>query len=220
MVLNENQIRKVVAEVVNKYITTESDIQKSLCKNEILLETSARHIHLNEIALKKLFGENAKLTVKKQLSQPGEFLSEQRVKLVTAKGAIDNVAVLGPVRKAVQVELSMTDCRTLGINAPVNLSGDLTGAADVNVITDNGSLFAKSSVIVAKAHIHLTPEDAKNRNLKNGDIVSVKIKSKRPITLDEVIVRVKENFSEALHIDFDEANAGFVDKNTKAEIVQ
>lgn len=216
---SESEIKKIVAEVVGKYLNSADNTAESGVEHSILLETSARHAHITGEAFIKLFGKDAKLNEVRKLSQTGEFLSDRRVKLVTQKGAIDNVAVLGPLRKAVQVELSRTDCRQLGIDAPVNLSGDLTGAGDVTIIGEKGVLEAKGSVIVAKAHIHLTPADAVRRKLKNGQIVSVKIKSGRPVTLDGVEVRVGDNFAEAFHIDFDEANAAGAKDGTQAEII-
>ncbi len=126
---------------------------------------------------------------------------------MTAKGEIANVAVLGPERSAVQVELSLTDARTLGIKAPVNLSGDLTGAGDVYLVGEKGMLAAPGSVIAAKAHIHMTPADAGRLGVKDGDVVRVRAKTDRPVTFDQVVVRVKDSFALAMHIDFDEANA-------------
>ena len=174
------------------------------------VEVSARHVHLTREAVEILFGAGHQLGKKKMLSQPGEFLSEERVKLVTSKGQIDNVAVLGPERKAVQVELSATDAKSLGLKAPLNLSGDLRGAADVTIIGPNGILKADGSVIIAKAHLHLTPEDARHYGLHDGQIVSVCIDSPRPITLNSVVARVRSDMALAMHIDFDEANAGMV----------
>lgn len=185
----------------------------------IPLEVSARHVHLTPQAMEQLFGSGAKLAKKRDLSQPGEFLSEQRVKLVTAKGVIENVAVLGPERKAVQVELSMTDCRTLGVKAPVNLSGDLTGAGDVIIVGGKGCISAPGSVIVARAHIHMTPDNAAAYGVRDGEHVSVQIQSARPVTLSDIIVRVRENFALACHIDFDEANAACASCATPACIV-
>ena len=147
-IMNENDIRKIVSQVL-------SSIENN--SRPIPIESSARHVHLTKEAVELLFGKGATLTKKRDLSQPGEFLSEQRLKLVTAKGEIANVAVLGPERKAVQVELSMTDCRSLGIKAPVNLSGDLTNAGSVYLVSENAVLNAAGSVIVAKNHIHMTP---------------------------------------------------------------
>ena len=180
------------------------------CADPFPVEVSARHVHLTREAVELLFGPGHQLGKKKMLSQPGEFLSEERVKLVTPKGQIDNVAVLGPERKAVQVELSATDAKSLGLKAPVNLSGDLTGAADVVIIGPAGILKADGSVIIAKAHLHLTPADAQHYGLQDGQIISVCIDSPRPITLNGVVARVRSDMALAMHIDFDEANAGMV----------
>ena len=182
----------------------------SCCADPFPVEVSARHVHLTREAVELLFGPGHQLGKKKMLSQPGEFLSEERVKLVTPKGQIDNVAVLGPERKAVQVELSATDAKSLGLKAPVNLSGDLTGAADVVIIGPAGILKADGSVIIAKAHLHLTPADAQHYGLQDGQIISVCIDSPRPITLNGVVARVRSDMALAMHIDFDEANAGMV----------
>ena len=180
------------------------------CCDPFPVEVSARHVHLTREAVDILFGPGHQLGKKKMLSQPGEFLSEERVKLVTPKGQIDNVAVLGPERKAVQVELSATDAKSLGLKAPVNLSGNLAGAADVLIIGPEGILKADGSVIIAKAHLHLTPADAQHYGLQDGQIISVRIDSPRPITLNGVVARVRSDMALAMHIDFDEANAGMV----------
>ncbi len=208
--MNENEIRSIVAKVLSQI---END------KKPVPIEASARHVHLSKEAVELLFGAGARLTKKRDLSQPGEFLSEQRLKLVTAKGEIANVAVLGPERKAVQVELSMTDCRTLGIKAPVNLSGDLSGAGDVYLVSDRAVLDAKGSVIVAQNHIHMTPADADYYGVTDSQSVSVKTNTSRPVTFDNVIIRVNPNFALAMHIDFDEANACLLGKNDTGKIV-
>lgn len=213
---SEQDVKKVVSEVVSKYLTAKKPAFTG--KREILLEVSARHVHLTEQAYKQLFGDE-KVGVKKYLSQPGEFLSDKRVTLVADGRKLEKVAFLGPFRKAVQVELSSTDCKGLKIDAPVSMSGDLAGAGDIKIVGSKGEITARSCVIIAKAHIHLTPEDAKTRCLKNNQIVSVKIKSSRPVTLDGVVVRISEKFKEACHIDFDEANSACVTGNTTAEIV-
>ncbi len=186
---------------------------------DIPLEVSARHVHLTQEAVEILFGEGAKLQEKRALSQPGEFLSEQRVKLVTSKGEIANVAVLGPARAAVQCELSATDCKALGIKAPVNQSGNLQNAGDVVMIGTHGILNAKGSVIIAKAHLHLTTTVAQRLCVQDGQAVSVRIHSVRPITLEEIAVRVSDKFAPAMHIDFDEANACFYEKDTRISIL-
>lgn len=207
--MNENDIRSIVEKVI---------CQLSDDKKPVPIEASARHVHLSKEAVELLFGKGARLTKKRDLSQPGEFLSEQRLKLVTAKGELVNVAVLGPERKAVQVELSMTDCRTLGINAPVNLSGDLSGAGDVLLVSPNAVLDAKGSVIVAQNHIHMTPADAEYYGVSDGQSVKVTANTSRPVTFDNVIIRVSEKFALAMHIDFDEANACCLGKNDTGKI--
>lgn len=208
-IMNENDIRKIVSQVL-------SSIENN--SRPIPIESSARHVHLTKEAVELLFGKGATLTKKRDLSQPGEFLSEQRLKLVTAKGEIVNVAVLGPERKAVQVELSMTDCRSLGIKAPVNLSGDLTNAGSVYLVSENAVLNAAGSVIVAKNHIHMTPQDAALYSVKDGQSVRVKADTDRPVTFEDVTVRVNEKFSLEMHIDFDEANACCLQKNSTGKI--
>jgi len=213
---SEQDIRDIVAEVV-------AGAAKPACPSgcePIMVEVSARHVHLTREAMDILFGAGSELHQKRALSQPGEFLSDERVKLVTGKGEIASVAVLGPLRKAVQVELSMTDCRQLGVAAPVNLSGDLTGAGDVMLLGPAGYLMAKGSVIVAKAHIHMTPDDARRYGAKDGEHVRVRLSTGRPVTMDDVLVRVKPNFALAMHIDFDEANACLADKATTGVIVR
>jgi len=185
----------------------------------IPLEASARHVHLTGEALAALFGPGATLGNKKDLSQPGEFLSDKRVKLVTPKGEIGNVAVLGPLRKAVQAEVSLTDCRVLGVDAPVNLSGNLAGAADVVLVGDWGVYEARGSVIAAKAHIHMRPQDAEQFGVMHGQSVCVRIKGKRPVVLEDVAVRVHEQYALALHVDFDEANACAASSGAQVEIL-
>ena len=215
MTVTEAEIREIVNKILENTQAEGRSDGKAL--PPIPVETSARHVHLTAEAAKTLFGGGA-LTEKRKLSQPGEFLAQERVKLVTAKGELANVAVLGPERSRVQVELSATDCRTLGINAPVNLSGDLSGAGDVLIIGPAGVVKADGAVIIAKAHIHMPPADAETYGVKNGQTASVRINSRRPITLEEVAVRVSDRFALAMHIDFDEANAAMADKNTTGTI--
>lgn len=207
--MNENEIRAIVSRVL-------ADMAGE--KKEIPIESSARHVHLTKEAVEALFGKGAVLTKKRDLSQPGEFLSEQRLKLVTAKGEIANVAVLGPERKAVQVELSMTDCRSLGIKAPVNLSGDLNGAGSVYLVSENAVYDAKQSVIVAQNHIHMTPADAEYYGVKDSQSVRVTASTARPVTFDNVVIRVSPKFALAMHIDFDEANACCLGKDSTGKL--
>lgn len=176
-------------------------------RKKILIEASGAHVHLTREAVEALFGAGAVLKKRRDLSQPGEYLSEQRVKLVTKDGCVENVAVLGPPRNALQVELSQTDCRKLGIKAPVNLSGNLNGASDVMIIGSHGEIKAEGSVIVARNHIHMRPQDALEYGVSDGQKVRVEIESDRKVIFEDVPIRVKESFAPAMHIDFDEANA-------------
>lgn len=174
---------------------------------KILVETSARHVHLSEDDLAVLFGAGATLTHKKDLSQPGQFACEERVKLVGPKKEIANVIILGPVRPATQVELSYTDARTLGVDAPLKESGDLEGTPGIKIIGPAGEVEIDKGVIIAKRHIHMTPEDAATYGVENGQIVSVKVESQRTATLGDVVIRVSPKFKLAMHIDTDESNA-------------
>lgn len=212
--MTAQEIQAIVARVIADYLPA---AQKNF--GEIMVEMSARHVHLTHQAVETLFGPGARLTKRRDLSQGGEFLSEQRVRLVTAKGEFANVAVLGPERPAVQVELSRSDCRVLGIDAPVNLSGNLDGAGDVYIIGPKGILDARGSAIIAKSHIHLPPEEARQRGLRDGQIVSVQMRSGRPLTFEGVEVRVRDTFTPAFHIDLDEANACGLDDQTRAVIL-
>ena len=179
-------------------------------------EMSARHVHLSPEDLKALFGLD-KLECVREISQPGQFLSNCRVRLIGPKGMLDNVAVLGPVRKVTQVEISATDARTLGISAPVRLSGDLADAAAIS-IQAGGMIITRKAAIVAKRHLHMTPADAAAFGVRNGDSVSVRVLGSRPLILEDVPVRVTDQSALALHIDTDEANAAGLGKDGRCQI--
>ncbi|MDY2608637.1 MAG: phosphate propanoyltransferase [Eubacteriales bacterium] len=178
-------------------------------KNQILVETSARHVHLTQEHIEVLFGAGHQLTVKKMLSQPGQFASMERVEVVGPKKSIPNVSILGPARNADQVEVSFTDARTLGITAPVRESGDLEGSAPCKLIGPCGELELAQGVIIAKRHIHLTKADAETFGVEDKQIVSVAIDTGlgRKTVFGDVVVRVSDSYAAAMHIDTDEANA-------------
>ena len=176
--------------------------------NTVLVETSARHVHLTEEHIKILFGDGATLTVKKPLSQPGQFACEERVTLVGPKKSIPNVIILGPARSATQVEVSLTDARTLGVDAPVRESGDIAGSGACKIVGPCGEVEISEGVIAAKRHIHLSPADAEAFGVEDKQIVSVKISSAdRSTIFGDVVVRVSPKFAAAMHIDTDESNA-------------
>ncbi len=185
-----------------------------------IVETSARHVHVTEEDLATLFGEGHQLTKKKDLSQPGQFACEERVTVVGPKKEIPNVSILGPCRKASQVELSMTDARSIGITAPVRESGDLEGSAACKLIGPCGEVDLKEGVIIAKRHIHATTKDAEELGIKNGDVVSVKVDTgERSLIFGEVVCRVSDSYALAMHIDTDESNAAGCSGVVMGEIV-
>ena len=169
------------------------------------LEASGRHVHLTKEAAMALFGHG--LTEKRPLSQPGQFVCNERVSIITPKGRFDRVAVLGPERSECQVELSKTDCVTLGIQAPVRQSGKTEGTGGILIENGDRRLTLTSGVIIAQRHIHMTPEDAALRGLHDGAVVRLKALTERPVTFEEVVVRVSPKFRTYAHLDYDEANA-------------
>ncbi len=189
--------------------------------NKVLVETSARHVHLTEAHIAALFGEGHALTHKKDLSQPGQFACEERVTVVGPKGSIAKVIVLGPARPNSQVEVSLTDARTLGVEAPVRESGDVSGSGACKLVGPAGEVDLAEGVIAAKRHIHLTPADAAEFGVADKEIVSVKIPSAdRSLLFGDVVVRVSEKFAAAMHIDTDEANAAHCAGVVYGEIVK
>lgn len=191
-------------------------------RDKVLVETSARHVHVTDEHLEILFGKGAKLTPVKELSQPGQYASEQRVTIVGPRSSISNVVILGPTRKATQVEVSATDARALGIPAVIRESGDIKGTPGCKLIGPAGEVELTEGVIVAKRHIHATPEDAERLDLKDNEVVSVKVTTDhRSLTFSDVVVRVSPNFALAMHIDTDEANAaGITAPGTYGEIIK
>ena len=175
---------------------------------QVLVETSARHIHLSREAVDVLFGEGYQLTNKKELSQPGQFACAEKLLVVGPKGTL-KASILGPTRNASQVEISLTDARSIGVSAPIRESGDIKGSGACKLVNpDTGAeLELTEGVIAAKRHIHLTPEAAEAMGVSDKEIVSVKINSERTAILGDVVVRVSPSFAPAMHIDTDEANA-------------
>lgn len=189
-------------------------------KKKVLVEVSARHVHLSKEHLAVLFGEGYELTEKKALSQPGQFAANERVTVVGPKRSLERVSILGPVRKATQIEISLTDARSIGINAPIRESGNTAGSAGCTLVGPKGEVVLSEGVIAAKRHIHLTPEDAEKFGVKDQQIVSVKIDSpERSAILGDVVIRVREDFATAMHIDTDEGNAALVSGVVYGEIL-
>jgi len=178
-----------------------------MAENRIVIEGSGRHIHLSQADLETLFGAGFELEVKKYLSQPGEFASGSRVDVQGPKGTIKGVGVLGPTRPQTQVELSYTDARILGLDAPVRESGKLAGSAPCTLIGPAGQVDLAEGAIIAKRHIHFTPEDAEKFGVVDREIVQVVTDGERALVFDEVVCRVSPTYATFMHVDYDEINA-------------
>ena len=169
------------------------------------LEASGRHVHVTKEQSVILFGHP--LTPRRPLSQPGQYLANERVTVVGPKGEFTNVAVLGPERKEAQVEISLTDARTLGVEVPVRLSGDVKGSPGILLRGEKGCIPLTEGVIAAQRHIHLTPEDAKKFGMQDKQVVKLQTYTARPVLFEDVAVRVSPDFASYVHLDYDEANA-------------
>lgn len=179
-----------------------------LMSKPVLIETSARHVHVSRRVLDILFGEGYELTAKKDLSQPGQFACEERVQVIGPKNSFPAVSILGPVRPETQVELSAGDARSIGVKAPIRESGDLEGSAGCKLVGPKGEVELKDGVIIAKRHIHMTPDDAEKFGLSDKQVVSVKVDTaERSLIFGDVVVRVSPKYTLAMHIDTDESNA-------------
>lgn len=171
----------------------------------IELEASGRHVHITEAQAQTLFGHD--LTPKRPLSQPGQYLANERLTILGPKGEFQNVAVLGPARKEGQVEISLTDGRVLGVAPPIRQSGDIADTPGISLLGPKGRVDLPRGLIVAKRHIHLTPADAEKFRVTDGQIVKLQTFTCRPCIFDDVVVRVHQDFAAAVHLDYDEANA-------------
>ena len=188
--------------------------------NKVLVETSARHLHVTQEHLEILFGKGAELHNKKNLSQPGQFATTEKVDSVGPKRTLSGVSILGPVRNATQVELSLTDARSIGIAAPVRESGDIAGTPGCKLVGPCGEVEITEGVIAAKRHIHLTPEEAAAFGVEDKEIVSLKLDTPRPLIFGDVVVRVSPKFAAACHIDTDESNAACASGEVYGEIIK
>ena len=187
----------------------------------VIIETSARHVHVTVEDLHKLFGEGYELTVKKMLSQPGQFASNERVTIVGPKRSLENVSILGPCRKESQVEISATDARSIGISAPVRESGVLEGTPGCKLVGPAGEVELEKGVIVAKRHIHLDTKTAAEFGLEDKQVVSAEVETaERSLIFGDVVVRVSDSYSPAMHVDTDEGNAAGCGNDTIGEIIK
>ena len=198
--MDRNELERIIREKLQEIMDAEKD-------DTFMVEASGRHVHLTKEHVEALFGEGYELTPVKDLSQPGQFAAKERVRVIGPKGEFSNVAILGPCRNFSQVELSLTDCREIGVKGVIRESGKIEGTPGILIGVGDKYVQLDKGLIVAKRHIHMTPEDAERFSVKDNEIVKVKIHSERPLIFDNVVVRVKNNFRLSMHIDFDEANA-------------
>jgi len=191
-----------------------------MSEKKVLVEISARHVHVTQADLETLFGAGAVLHPKKNLSQPGQYASEEKVDLVGPKSTIKKVSILCPWRNASQAEVSLTDARTLGVTALVRESGSIEGTNGITLVGPAGSVVLSKGLIAAKRHIHLTPEVATQFGVKNSQVVSVKVgANERTTTFGDVVIRISEKFAPAMHIDTDEANAAGLSGESWGDVV-
>lgn len=214
--MQENLVQKIVEEVLQQVLKNQSSPPHD---DKIPIGVSARHVHLAQAEVEQLFGKNYQLTPKFELSQPGQFAAEETVVIAGPKGSIERVRILGPARSLSQVEVSWTDAMKLGLKPPLRISGDIQGSSPVTLIGPKGSVVLNEGLIIAQAHIHMSPADSARFNVVDGQSVQIKVEGIRPIILSNVVIRVSERYRLEMHIDTDEANAGLIQQGTLAEIV-
>lgn len=209
-------IQTIVREVL---ASLEAGTQQSP-DSSLPIAISARHVHLSEQHVEQLFGKGYQLTKRADLSQPNQFAAEETVHIAGPKGSFSRVRVLGPARKLTQVEVSQTDAVTLGVTVPLRESGDISGSAPITLIGPIGSVHLNEGLIVAQAHIHMSPQDAKVYGVNDQEFVEVMIDSARPIKLQNVKIRISDRYRLEMHIDTDEANAAFLQKKGSGKLIK
>lgn len=210
--MDEHAIQSIVEEIVSRLTGASAN------KHSIPMAVSARHCHLSKSDLEALFGEGYELTIKADLSQPGQFAANESITIVGPRGSIEKVRILGPARNMTQVEVSQTDSVKLGLKPPLRESGDISGSAPITLVGPKGSLYKKEGLIIAQAHIHMTPDDALIFGVVNGEYVKVEVDGERPVALGKVLIRVSPRYKLEMHVDTDEANAGFITGKTMGKL--
>ncbi|TPG68289.1 phosphate propanoyltransferase [Brevibacillus laterosporus] len=208
--MKNDLIESIVDEVVKR-------VNEEMC---VPIEASGKHVHLSRADIDTLFGPGYELSKMKDLSQPGQYACKERVTLIGPKGAMHYVVVLGPERKETQVEVSLTDAVVLGVKGLVKESGQIEGTPGIVIASATNMVQLQRGLIVAKRHIHMTPEDAAKHNVANGETVQVKVFSNRPLIFDDVMIRVSPSYATFMHIDYDEANACGFTKGTMGKILK
>ena len=216
MTVDTKQIEEIIMDVLKK----QADNIKTNEKPFIPIGISNRHIHLSRSDLDICFGESYELTPIKDLNQPGQYACKETMTICGPKGAIEKVRVLGPVREKTQVEILAKDNFTLGINAPLRISGDISSSEGLTLIGPKGSVQLKEGTIIAKRHIHMTKDDAKKHGVDDGQIVSIQIEGERGGIYDNVIIRSNDNSATECHLDMEEANALGITSDSKLRIIK
>ena len=186
---------------------------------KVAVGISNKHVHVSEVDLTALFGAGHKLTVKKELKQPGQYAAEEVVDVVGPKGTLKSIRILGPTRKETQVELAQTDARGIGLNLPVRESGQLDGTPGMKLVGPAGEVVLSKGGIIALRHIHLSPAQAAEAGVKDKDWVTVRAAGTRPVIFEEVLIRAVEGFINEMHVDTDEGNAAGIGNGDMMEIV-
>ncbi len=199
--------RDITQEQLVSLVTQAVQAQLRLQDRQVPVGISMRHIHLSRREVDALFGRTYQLTPLRPLSQPGQFACQECLDVIGPKGVLHKVRVLGPERSAAQVELAQTDCRAIGVNAPVRSSGSTDGTPGVLLQGPKGVLSLPQGVIIADRHLHMNPAQAAAFGLADGDIVRVRVDGGKPGILDGVLVRAGERYELDLHLDTDDANA-------------
>ncbi|MGL4568910.1 MAG: phosphate propanoyltransferase [Fusobacteriaceae bacterium] len=194
--------------------------ERLLEKDGVPVEASGRHIHLGHEDAEKLFGEGYQFNILKELSQPGQFAYKERVRLIGPKGVIEGAIILGPCRKNTQVELSVTDCRILGIKPILRDSGDISGTPGLIITNGDNLIQLKEGIIVAKKHLHMTSQDGEKFGIRDKELVDIKVIGERPLIFQNVLVRINDSFKLSMHIDHDEANACMLNSGSKGIIIK
>ncbi|MGG1658022.1 phosphate propanoyltransferase [Brevibacillus sp. NRS-1366] len=210
--MNQKVIQSIVEEVVSQF-----SIQSTPEKG-IPIAVSARHCHLSRHDLETLFGKGYELAHKKALSQPGQFAAQETVSIVGPRGGIENVRILGPARNLTQVEVSKTDSIKLGLHPPLRKSGDVKGSSPVTIIGPQGSIYLLEGLIIAQAHVHMSPADAARFQVSDGEYVRIAVENERSILFEKVLIRVSPDYKLDMHIDTDEANAGLIATGTTGKL--
>lgn len=216
--MDKHDLKKEIAKLVMQELKTSGLLINEY--NKVPVSVSARHLHLCREDLEALFGKGYELTVEKEISQPSQYAAKEKVTLITDKGKIENIRVLGPLRNKTQIELTKSEARTLGLNLEVRNSGDLVNTSGVTIKGPKGSIELREGVIIADRHIHMTPEDAENYGVKNGQKVSVVVNGKKGGVLSNVTIRVNPRYKLDFHIDTDDANAFLIQNGDLLELVK